>query len=616
MKSKLIVLQQAAWAAALLTVAVAQAAESFDPFPLSTTVGEAQQNLRSADVKATGLDRAAYLKVIAGIVQYFRHFQAGDGRIIDPFQHKEVQYSTPCYAWATAALIAAGQHTNLLESAAQALDSALQQLADAKAADGHGDFFTFPAMLAYEQLQSRVLPERRRRWEECLRTLNPTRAYRDVLSPKHPTVHNWNVVAITGEFLRSQAGFTDANFVERHLPAQLPYFTTMGLYRDPNEPMAYDHFPRHFLAAMLQRGYDGPHRAELAELLERGAWTSLLMQSPLGELPTGGRSAQHQWNEAEQCVTYEIWSARKQCAGDAVAARAFKRAAHLALQSIQRWTRSSGELWIVKNRFDPAARHGFEGYSSHSQYNLLTASMLAGAWLFADESIAEGPGPADVGGFAFEAPEFHKVFANAGGLYVELDTAADSHYNSTGLIRVHRRGVEPLIGPTDSSPIQARPLAVGVAWREGEHWQPLAGLDRAQVKSVRLSVSEARAERVRFSVRYEIGRPKVRAVVETYDLTPQQVRVTAEIEGDVDALQARFPALAFDGQRASQITLEGSRAVVQLDQSRQVFQVELPAGVVLRRAGPWIACRNGYLEAIEGEIAGRQVTYTLQPERW
>ena len=32
------------------------------------------------------------------------------------------------------------------------------------------------------------------------------------------------------------------------------------------------------------------------------------MQSPNGELPTGGRSAQHQWNEAQQCVSYEIWA--------------------------------------------------------------------------------------------------------------------------------------------------------------------------------------------------------------------------------------------------------------------------------------------------------------------
>jgi len=42
--------------------------------------------------------------------------------------------------------------TNLLDSVALALDSALQQLADARPNDNHGDFFTFPALLAYENL--------------------------------------------------------------------------------------------------------------------------------------------------------------------------------------------------------------------------------------------------------------------------------------------------------------------------------------------------------------------------------------------------------------------------------------------------------------------------------
>lgn len=30
------------------------------------------------------------------------------------------------------------------------------------------------------------------------------------------------------------------------------------------------------------------------------------MQSPKGEWPTGGRSSQHQWNDAVQCALYEM----------------------------------------------------------------------------------------------------------------------------------------------------------------------------------------------------------------------------------------------------------------------------------------------------------------------
>lgn len=583
------------------------------PFPFVDTVARLRSSLASMSITPTQLSKDDYLSVINGIVTYFRHFQGLDGRIIDPFVHREVQYSTPCYAWAATALVVSGKRPDLLDSAAKALECSLQQLAAAQPADRHGDFFIFPAMLAYKHLLDRVPPEHRQRWEQLLNAIDPYRAYRDVLTGNRKVVHNWNAVAIAGEFLRHQAGFTDLAFIERHLDGQLAHFTAEGLYRDPNVPMAYDHFPRHFLVAMLEQGYGGKHKAILSELLERAAWTSLLIQSPCGELPTGGRSAQHQWNEAMQCVTYEIFAQRKWREGDEVAAKAFKRAARLALQSVKRWVRPSGELWIVKNRFDPALRHGFEGYSFHSQYNLLAASMLATAWLFADEQIPEGACPADVGGFIVHLPDFHKVIANTGGLYVEIDTAADPNYNSTGLLRVHKKGINPLVGPSDGAAIKDEPLAIGIAWREDDRWQALAGLGREQIVRVSVTVQEATPKRVAFTVRYEVNRPQVHAVVEVYELTSEQVRVTAEVDGGVDSLLVRFPALAFDGQQASRISVIGNTATVQLDGSQQTFQVNEPSSVTLKRAGRWVYCRNGYLEPIEGEVKDKRVTYTLTP---
>ena len=59
---------------------------------------------------------------------------------------------------------------------------------------------------------------------------------------------------------------------------------------------------------MRATGAATPPRLET--LVERGAWTSLFMQSPWGELPCGGRSAHHQWNEAQQAVTFESWASR------------------------------------------------------------------------------------------------------------------------------------------------------------------------------------------------------------------------------------------------------------------------------------------------------------------
>ena len=76
---------------------------------------------------------------------------------------------------------------------------------------------------------------------------------------------------------------------------------------------------------------------------------------------------------------------------------------------------------------DPAARHGYESYSFHSQYNLLTAAMLAIAWTRADEHVDVAFAPATTSGaIAFAlGPAFHKVFVKFRLWHLEIDTGAD-----------------------------------------------------------------------------------------------------------------------------------------------------------------------------------------------
>ena len=190
---------------------------------------------------------------------------------------------------------------------------------------------------------------------------------------------------------------------------------------------------------MLREGYNGTYEPLLREVVRRAAWSHMLMQSPWGEIPTGGRSSQHQWNEAVSALAYEIFATQSAAAGDAQAACMFQRAAHLSHASVRRWQNPTGELQIVKNHFNASLRWGYEGYSYQSQYNLLPASMLSAAFMYADhaDAIPECAGFADVGGFAYELPEHHLIIANAGGVYVEVETAADPHYDSTGVNRVH-----------------------------------------------------------------------------------------------------------------------------------------------------------------------------------
>jgi hypothetical protein len=522
-----------------------------------------------------------------------------------------VQYSTPAFAFAAAALAASGQEAEFLEPARRALDSALFQLASGRVTDRHGDFFIVPTMLAYRMLESKANAETTQRWNTYLTQIDPQIAYSDLIGKGQPDVINWNANAIAGEFLRHKDGFTDLAFVDRYLPAQMARFTPDGLYRDPGAPLVYDASARFNLLLVLTEGYDGPYRGDLETLLKRGAWLSLLMQSPAGDAPTGGRSAEHVWSDAQECAAFELWARRAQHEGDRTGALAFKRAAHLAGQSMSRWVRPSGEFWIVKNRFDPAFRRGFEAYSYHSQYNLLAAAYLAMAWLFADDGIPEGPAPAEMGRFVVELPAFHKIFANSGGNYLEIETAADPHYNSTGLLRVIKGGMDGRLGLLDNAPIGETPLALGIGWRTQGRPSALAAfpVDHVHASLDGVSVSP---DAVRFEVKYALDDANVTAVTESYTLTPRDMTVTASFDGPAKSWRLTLPVFVSDGVNIGLASLDGSAITVAAEHAEQRFSLLSPPGAILRRTGQVVSMRTGDYEVFEAEGNGHQVSYRVE----
>jgi hypothetical protein len=489
-------------------------------------------------------------------------------------------------------------------------------LADGKAADGHADFYTV-LLLHADRLLAPLVPESTATaWRRDLARIVPEKIYRR--QPTEKTINNWNLVAVAGEWMRTRAGLGDSlPWIEASLDRQLDVFTPWGMYRDPNDPMAYDHFARLWALDLLDEGYQGRHAAALETLVERGAWMSMFMQSPWGELPCGGRSAHHQWNEAQQAVTFESWAARFARRGDRAAAGACRRAAHLSLQSIGRWVRPTGELWIVKNRMDPAARHGYESYSFHSQYNLLAAAMLAIAWTRADDGIAAAPCPAAVGGFAFAVqPAFHKVFANVPGSYLEFDTGADLHYNPTGLLRVHRVGVahETLsdgVTAAASYQLPARPtrsMALGPEWRDRSGaWHPLAAHGRDDLDPAGFELVSASTTRVEMRLTYR-GRLRGGAtgVGEHVVLTPERVEIDHRVEGEVQAVRQCWPMLATDGAKPSVITVAGKTATVTREGRSFRFET-LSDGAVVSRLGVLEPCRNGFMDACVAHVPGRTV---------
>src|SRR5665213_1855168 len=54
-------------------------------FPLADVVAEGRRAALSAHAVHSGLGREDYLKTSEGIVLFFQHFQAADGRFIDPY---------------------------------------------------------------------------------------------------------------------------------------------------------------------------------------------------------------------------------------------------------------------------------------------------------------------------------------------------------------------------------------------------------------------------------------------------------------------------------------------------------------------------------------------------
>ena len=607
----------AAWAARLTASARFQLTPG--AFPLESSVAGFRRAAASPvpGWAPIGLGRDVYLRLIGGIVGFFASAQDARGAIVDPYEQKERQYSTPAFALAGATLCAARPDPALLAAVVKAMQASCADLADGKAADGHADFFTVLLMHADRTLAPLAGEAAAAAWRRDLARIVPEKIYRR--QPTDKAINNWNLVAVAGEWMRTRAGSgaSDA-WVEASLERQLPLFTACGMYRDPNDPMAYDHFARLWALDLMDEGYRGPQAAALETVLDRGAWASLLMQSPWGELPCGGRSAHHQWNEAEQAVTCESFARRFAARGDQVAARACKRAARLSARSITRWVRPSGELWVVKNRMDPRLRHGYESYSFHSQYNLLTAAMLAIAWARADDTIAEGPCPADTGGFAFALqPAFHKVVANAGGTYVEIDTGADLHYNPTGLLRIHHRDVPPetlsdgvCAAPSYGVPAKPeRALAFGPAWRDrAGAWHTLAEHAGVDLDPVTVTLNHATTSLVEIEIVYR-GRLRGGAtgVVEHVTITPGRVDVGHRVEGDVEAVRQFWPFLLTDGQTPSAVALRGAAARV----TRSGGTLELTAvkpGSAVSRLGVSLPCRNGFMDGMFLETAERSMT--------
>jgi hypothetical protein len=354
-------------------------------------------------------------------------------------------------------------------------------------------------------------------------------------------------------------------------------------------------------------------------MFERASLTSLLMQSPSGELPCGGRSAHHQWADVLQTLIFETAAARASRAGDAALAGTFKRAARRGYATILPWQRPSGEFWVVKNKADPALRHGYETYTSHSQYNLLTATILGYAYERAEnsESLAERVTPAQTGGFIVILPRpFHKLIAAAGGTQVIVCGKPDPKQTPAGLVRVHFTGLPSPLGPSDGllhETAYALPqgprsdVAIGLAWPAAEGRiasiasQPLdslAGLAPDRISSA-VAIAREHPDGVRFRVDYHLDGEAIAQISETYDVAAGAVSIRYDTPDSQRTALLRWPIFAGDGSQPARIALGSDRIAVAFGGGAIHYQLE-GAGPIGLSAQVY-PHRNGFVRIAEAE---------------
>ena len=288
-------------------------------------------------------------------------------------------------------------------------------------------------------------------WKEKLAALDVFATYTYIVSEEDPNPANWAYFAVLSEQARCQLCGMDATaFLEHQLPSQLVRLDENGMYRDrditgPHQPIVYDLVTRNLIGLSLFMGYAGKYAGDIEKMMELSDDLTLKMQSVTGELAFGGRSNQCTHNEMMLSNYYELRAALLSRKGEQEKAGAFKAAAIKAAETCMHWLQEK-PMSHIKNRFDPDLQLGCERYAYFNKYMITVASNAYLAYLVADDRVQPTVASADAGGFVAETGEdFHKVFMNAGGYFLEFDCNADTQYDAGGLGRVHKKNCDPRV---------------------------------------------------------------------------------------------------------------------------------------------------------------------------
>lgn len=445
------------------------------------------------------------------------------------------------------------------------------------------------------------------RWKEGLSTIEPHKCYDKYALEPDDVVNNWALFSALSEFAREKLiGRDSDDFIELQLENQLKRLDENGMYmdnlkHDAHQPIIYDLVPRFLLCLLMHFGYNGRHSERIDSVLKSTALMTLSMQSVTGEVAFGGRSNQFVHNEGMLTIIFEYEANRYAREGNLELAGKFKAAIARAMEMTDHWL-GKKPIRHIKNRFETETSYGCEKYAYFDKYMITTASHIFSAYMICDDEIKAGEFD-DSPTTLLTSEHFHKLFLRAGGYFLEFDTNADEHYDSSGLGRVHKKGAPTAICmsvPCTDTPRykvcseekHRASLCPGVLI-DGKEFFACESDKPVEVLSHEHGDSFAKA-----SLRY-IGN-----LTADYFVSAGGVEIKVKGEGHILHL---LPAFSFDGEKETAITLCNN--TLEIDYEGWVCRYTVNG--MIKETGRSAKNRNGYykLYYAEGE---RELTVKIE----
>jgi len=532
------------------------------------------------------LPRDRYLRNAESVARAMVMYQDASGAIVDPVRMREFQYATPFFVYAGAALVDTGRAPDLLDATVRGMEHSSGQIGAAATMDSasvipdnHGTFFVAPLAGAYTLLKSKVPAATADRWRTNLATpIDRVGVLYD---------NNWRTYSMKGQWLRGLAGiipmadaisWVDFNWTgmgpgRTAITPQLSHIGPPDLqfYHDIEvepETYTYDSVARMNMEAVLENGYAGANKDTITTFTVKGGENAVKALDPTGQGAAGGRSSDHSWNDVVPGNLYERLANRWKAAGDNERAGRYRRAAMLALIGSDRWLRPDGSYSITKNQFDFTLQVHYADYSSRTQYNGSMMYHQAESYYEHQDGIDEWPTWNEIGGYVLQTdPKFEGVFANAGGMLVQVALRGQVglnhalYWTALGVIRFSRVGWDSRLGPSDGIRDEKSNLGLSFAptFLQSGSWVRLASMP--DVYRADATVTFVHPLLVRFALDYHpMASQAVPTFHEEFVVTPDGVLTTLTSSAPDGQWGLTWPVLVNDGAGALATAFASSMA--------------------------------------------------------